>query len=183
MIQLLIEEVVQMNKDLEKIDKYYLGFIQLDPTVYDKEKARRMIDDINYDPFCEVDILTGMLQGIIVLLRKEGNIFYDEYSSRYKNEIKLHLGKTNQYGIRLSYVKKFNDIYTEDPVTLIKEDVEKDYLKMYELLFEHEYYISHSKLDKSYVPVIIDEEKMLEVREEYFELVYRKPLSQEKIKK
>lgn len=165
---------------MDKIDNYYLGFIQLDPTVYTRDTARRMIDTINYDPFCEEAEIVGMIQGKVILLRKENDIFYDEYSSRYKNEIKLKLGETEKHGIRLTYVKKFTDVYTEKPLTLVKEEIENDYNAMYDLLFEHEYYISYSKLDKTYVPVIINEEKMLEAREEYFDIFYRQPYKTER---
>lgn len=160
---------------MNNIDNYYLGFIQLDPTVYNRDTARRMIDDVNYDPFCEESEIVGMIQGKVILLRKEGDIFYDEYSSRYKNEIKLKLGKTEKHGIRLTHVKKFTDVYKKKPQILVKEDVENDCSLLYDLLFEHEYYISYSKLDKTYVPVIINEEKMLDVREEYFDIFFRQP--------
>lgn len=174
-----------MNKDLKKIDNYYIGFIQLNPFVYDSYTAKRMLDGINYDPFCETNIINGMIEGATVLLRKEGNVFYDEYSSRYKNEIKLKLGETNKHGIRLAYVKKFIDIYKDDPKTLIKEEVEKDFETMYELTSEDSYYISHSILDKTYVPITLDNDiRMEDVREEYYRLFYREPLKhQEKTKK
>lgn len=173
-----------MNNDLEKIDNYYIGFIQLNPFVYNRETARRMIDEVNYDPFCEVDIISGMIEGAVVLLRKEENIFYDEYSSRYRNEIKLELGKTDKHGIKLSYVKKFTDVYKEEPTTLIKEEVEKDYNTLERLLLEHDYYISHSILDKTYVPITLDNEtRMYDVREEYFDIVYRQPLEENKYQK
>ncbi len=168
---------------MNTIDNYYLGFIQLNPFVYRRDIATRMIGEINYDPFCEEDEIIGLVQGKVVLCRKEGDVFYDEYSSRYKNEIKLKLGETEKHGIKLTYVKKFTDVYQEEPPTLIKEEVEENYAEMYDLLFEHEYYIAYSKLDKTYVPVIINDEKMLEVREEYFDIFYRQPVNPKENKK
>lgn len=163
---------------MNEIENYYIGFIQLNPMIYTKDKARRMMDVVNYDPFCEENEIVGMIQGKVVLLRKENDVFYDEYSSRYKNEIKLKLGETEEHGIKLTYVKKFTDVYTKTPKTFIKEEVEENYEILYDVLFEHEYYISYSKLDKTYVPVIIQEEKMLEVRDEYFDIFYRQPLNE-----
>lgn len=166
-----------MNKDMRKIDNYYIGFIQLDPFVYDEFTARRILDEANYDPFEGMGRLNGMIEGAVVLLRKEGNIYYDEYSSRYRNEIKLELGKTEKHGIRLTYVKKFTDVYKDEPKTLVKEDVEKDFNELCDLLFEYSYYISYSKIDKTYVPVTLDDNiRMYDVRDEYYELAFQEPL-------
>lgn len=174
-----------MNKDLKKIANFYIGFIQLDPFVYDEFTARRILDETNYDPFEGMDKLSGMIEGAVVLLRKEGNIFYDDYSSRYRNEIKLQLGKTDKHGIRLSYVKKFTDVYKDEPKTMVKEEVEKDYNALCDLLFEDSYYICYSKLDKFYVPITLDDDiRMFDVRDEYYELTFRRPLKhKEKSKK
>jgi len=157
------------------LSNYYLGFIQLNPFIYNRIKARRMIGEINYDPFCEEDILTGMIQGMVVLLRKENDIYYDEYSSRYKNEIKYKLNETNEYGIRLAYIKPFQELYQEKPLTLIKEKTENNYEVLEELFYTREYYISHSTLDGSDAIVIIDDEKADLVREEYYDKYYRTP--------
>lgn len=174
-----------MNKDMKKIDNYYIGFIQLDPFVYDEFTARRILDEANYDPFEGMGRLNGMIEGDVVLLRKENNIYYDDYSSRYRNEIKLELGKTEKHGIRLSYVKKFTDVYKDEPKTLVKEDVEKNFEELCDLLFEYSYYISYSKIDKTYVPVTLDDNiRMYDVRDEYYELAFRQPLKhKENIKK
>lgn len=175
-----------MNKDIKKIDNYYIGFIQLNPFIYDRYTAKRILDETNYDPFSEDEILSGMIEGAVVLLRKEGNIFYDEYSSRYRNEVKLELGKTNKFGIRLAHIKKFTDVYKKEPLTLVQEDLKKEnYNTLCKLLFEHEYYISYSKLNKTYVPITLDDDiRMYDVRDEYFELFYQQPLKhQEKTKK
>lgn len=174
-----------MNKDMRKIDNYYVGFIQLDPFVYDEFTARRILDEANYDPFEGMGRLNGMIEGAVVLLRKENNIYYDDYSSRYRNEIKLELGKTEKHGIRLSYVKKFTDVYKDEPKTLVKEDVEKNFEELCDLLFEYSYYISYSKIDKTYVPVTLDDNiRMYDVRDEYYELAFRQPLKhKENIKK
>lgn len=170
---------------IKKIDNYYIGFIQLDPFVYDEFTARRILDEVNYDPFDKINKLNGMIEGDVVLLRKEGDTYYDEYSSRYRNEIKLHLGKTDKHGIRLSYVKKFSDVYKdEEPVILIKEDYEKDLMSVYDLLFESSYFISYSKIDKNYVPITLDENiRMYDVRDEYYDLVFRQPLKHKEIVK
>lgn len=174
-----------MNKDLKKIANFYIGFIQLDPFVYDEFTARRILDEANYDPFEGMGRLNGMIEGDVVLLRKENNIYYDDYSSRYRNEIKLELGKTEKHGIRLSYVKKFTDVYKDEPKTLVKEDVEKNFEELCDLLFEYSYYISYSKIDKTYVPVTLDDNiRMYDVRDEYYELAFRQPLKhKENIKK
>lgn len=174
-----------MNKDMRKIDNYYVGFIQLDPFVYDEFTARRILDEANYDPFEGMGRLNGMIEGAVVLLRKENNIYYDDYSSRYRNEIKLELGKTEKHSIRLSYVKKFTDVYKDEPKTLVKEDVEKNFEELCDLLFEYSYYISYSKIDKTYVPVTLDDNiRMYDVRDEYYELAFRQPLKhKENIKK
>lgn len=44
---------------------------------------------------------------------------------------------------------------------------------MCELLFNDEYYLSFSKMDKSIVPVIINENNMNLVREEYYDKFFR----------
>lgn len=155
----------------EFLEQFYLGFIQLNPYVYRKDVARRLLYGIDYDPFCEDDLVTSMIFGKIVLLRRDGDVFYDEYSSRYKNEIKYRLGETEKHGIRLTYVKKFCDVYKEKPITLIKEETEDFYdVQMY-LYDNREYYISHSKLDLTDAIVILDEEPANIVRDEYFKLL------------
>jgi len=171
-----------MSKTKFNLDDYYIGFIQLNPYVYSKEKASRLLDGIDYDPFSEVDPLTGMIQGLVVLLRKEGDIFYDEYSSRYRNEVSYHLGETNKLGIKLTYIKPFQEIYPEPGVIVIKEEVEGNPEALSYLLENYDYYISHSKLDNSDAIVIMDDERMLLVRDEYYDTYFAKPYREEEEK-
>jgi len=159
-----------MEKDF--LDKFYLGFIQLNPYVYNTDIARRMLYDVNYDPFCEDHPIYSMIYGNVVLLRREGDNFYDEYSSRYRNEIKYKIGETNKYGIRLSYVKSFTDIYKEEPLVICKEEAEDDYNVQSYLYDNRQYYISHSKLDGSDAIIILDSYYGDEVvRQEYYNLL------------
>lgn len=156
------------------IDDYYLGLILLNPYIYNKDTARRMLDDVNYDPFADMNLITGMIQGEVTLLRKCNDSEYcDEYSSRYKNEVKLRLGQTNEYGIKLVHLKPFSKVFKEEPPVLIKEDLEKDFSPLEDILFNNEYYLRYSKLDKTTVPVIVREDKLEIVRDEYYEKTYR----------
>lgn len=150
------------------LSNYYLGLIQLNPFEYDRTKARRMIGDINYDPFSDIDILTGFIQGLVILLKKENDKYIDEYSSRYKNEIKYELNKTNNYGVKLTYVKPFTEVYTTPTKLFIKEDLE-DNPELFEEMLDYEYVIQYSKIEKEAVPVIINDSLMHTVREEYYE--------------
>lgn len=164
-----------MNKITIDLNDYYIGFIQLNPYVYKREDAERLLDGINYDPFSEVDPLTGMIEGLVVLLRREGDIFYDEYSSRYKNEVSYHLGETNKFGIKLTYIKPFQEVYPEPGIAAIKEEVEGNPEALEYLLENCDYYISHSKLDRSDAIVIMDDERMLQVRDEYYDKFFAQP--------
>ncbi len=158
---------------MEFFNDYYIGLLLLNPLIYDKNIATRIVNGINYDPFCECDMPTAIFQGTLTLVRKVGDKYCLEYESRYKNEIILNLGETNKYGIYLAYIKPFCEVYQKRPKLLIKEEIENDYDKMCELLFNDEYYLSFSKMDKSIVPVIINENNMNLVREEYYDKFFR----------
>lgn len=119
---------------MEFFNDYYIGLLLLNPLIYDKNIATRIVDGINYDPFCECDMPTAIFQGTLTLVRKVGDKYCLEYESRYKNEIILNLGETNKYGIYLAYIKPFCEVYQKRPKLLIKEEIENDYDKMCELL-------------------------------------------------
>lgn len=153
---------------------YYLGLIRLNPFVYKKDKAERMLYDVNYDPFAEIDMPTAIFQGIVTLLKKINEEEYCvEYASRYKNEVKVKLNQTNNLGINLVYLKPLQEVYKEKPRTFIKEEIEDNYEILEDILFNDEYYLVYSKLDKTTVPIIVREEKFEIVREEYFDKAFR----------
>ncbi len=158
---------------MDILNDYYIGLLLLNPLVYQRNTATRMCDGVNYDPFCELDIPTAIFQGTLTLVKQVDNMYCLEYESRYKNEIIIKLDETNEYGIKLAYVKPFREVYKNTPKLLIKEEVENNYDMLCELLFNDEFYLSYSKLDKTTVPVIIDEDKMNIVREEYYDKHFR----------
>jgi hypothetical protein len=155
------------------LNDYYVGLIQLDPNVYNRDNCRRMLGDINYDPFCNIDEITGIVIGELALLRKDGDNFFDIYNSRFKNELKYQVNKTNKFGIKLLYVKPFKEIYNEDELILDKDEVMNNCDLLDELIISREYYIGYSKEEKNYDIVILNDTLLEGVREEYYDKFYR----------
>lgn len=151
------------------LDDYYLGVITVDPSYFNNPKRYRMINDVNYDPFSDLSFAEALIKGVPTLLRKNGEVYYDEYNSRWKNELKYSLGVSNDLGIVLSFVKPFKDYFEEEPVVYIKEEVESDYELMEEIFHNHFYYIARSKLDRSEAIVVVDEGMMYDFHYDYYE--------------
>lgn len=149
------------------LDDYYLGLIFVGPQYFNNPERKRVIWDISFDPFEEVSQNEAMIFGKVVLLKKKDGIYYDEYYSRYPNELAYQLGEDNKLGIKLVHVKPFAECYHEDVNTYVEEEVFHDYNMTLEML-EHSYYVIHSKLKKSDAIVINCEDPMEIVRHEYF---------------
>lgn len=149
------------------LDDYYLGLIFVRPEYFSNPERKRVIWDVSFDPFHEVSPDVAMIFGKVVLLKKKDDIYYDEYYSRYPNELAYKLGEDNKLGIKLVHVKPFAECYHEEVNIFVEEDVFKDSYMALEML-EHSYYVIHSKLKKSDAIVINCEEPMEIVRHEYF---------------
>lgn len=156
------------------LNNYYLGIIIADMTYFNNKKRYRMIGDVSYDPFDGHPFPVATISGIPTLLRKENDIYYDEHFSRFKNELSYKLNEANNLGIILAYAKPFLEFFDENDAYFIKEDVEND-PKINEFIFNNfEYYISHSKLNKSDAVVIIDNMPMLDFHMSYYDYLKEK---------
>lgn len=151
------------------LDQYYLGIIIPELVYYQNSnpKKSRMLNGVSFDPFEEVAPLYALIFGVPTLLRKEDDLYYDEYYSRWKNEVAYQEGEPNLLGIILGYVKPFREYYPEASHTYIKEDVENDPSLMRQLWEEHSFYIAHSRLDRSDAIVLFDEEPMKQLQIDY----------------
>lgn len=149
------------------LDDYYLGVILAHPDYYQNEKRKRLINDVSFDPFISVPPVIAITVGIVTLLHKKKDIYYDEYNSRWENELSYRLKEANPLGITLAYVKPFKDCYHEDPTTYIEEEMEHNPEQLEDALFNHSYYIVHSKLKKKDTIVIAEDNPMNAVQYEY----------------
>lgn len=150
------------------IHNYYLGVILAHPNYFQNSKSRiRAIQDIEADPFSSLTLEQALITGVVTLLRKEGDSYYDEDYSRYKNELHYELYKTNSLGIALVYVKPFVECYHEEAVFYTQEDVLLQPEVLEEMALSHSYYVMHSKVTNQNAIVINDYEPMSMVREEY----------------
>jgi len=150
------------------LEDYYLGVIIADMSYFNNPKRYRTCGNISYDPFNRQPFEVAAVCGVVTLLRKKDDIYYDEFYSRYKNELCYSLNEANKLGIVLAYVRPFLDFYEFNDVYYIKEDIEND-VEMNEFILEnYEYYISHSKLDKSDNLEIVDSMPMLDFHISYY---------------
>lgn len=161
------------------INDYYIGVLLASPDYYSDNRRFRMFQDVSFDPFQNISVIQSFFSGVPTLLRRDGDKYYDEYYSRWRNEISYHLGKPNDLGITLAHVKPFSECYQEDAVFYIQEDIEDDYWTLEELLLTRSYYITHSKLMNTDAIVILDEEKMVDVIYEYLRSTLGDELFQE----
>ena len=69
------------------LDDYYLGLIFATPEYFSNPQKNRYLTGLSYDPFQELPPALSMILGNVVLLKKEGNVFYDEDYSRYPKEL------------------------------------------------------------------------------------------------
>lgn len=156
------------------LNNYYLGIIITDISYFNNPKRYRMIGDVSYDPFEGKSFPVATVCGIPTLLRWEDDVYYDEFFSRFKNELSYKLNKSNNLGIVLAYVKPFLEFYEKNDSYFIKEEVEGNF-KFNEFIFDnYEYYISHSKLDRSDAVVIIDNMPMLDFHMSYYDYLTEK---------
>lgn len=152
---------------LFSLDDYYLGLILAHPSYYTNPERKKRCKYEYADPFSGMVLEQAMIFGVVTLLRKKGDHYYDEDYSIYENELAYQLGKTNSLGISLAYVKPFCDVYHENPTTYIQEDVLENFEVLEEMALTHSYYIMHSKLTKKNAIVINVCEPMESVRYEY----------------
>lgn len=156
------------------LDDYFLGVIIPDSSYYKNPNRVRNIGEVSFDPFSEMSSVLALTMGVPTLLHKVGDVYYDEYYSRWKNELGYKEAEVNSLGIILAFVKPFSDYYDEKPTIYIKEEVERNTQLMEDIFYNHSYYIAHSKLDKSDAIVTIDEEPMEQVRSDYFNFLLEK---------
>ena len=162
------------------IDDYYLGIIKPHKSYYDKKNQYRYLGEESFDPFLELKDYEAMILGVKTLLHKSKNTYFDEYYSRYKNELFYHLEKINNIGIFLDFVRPFQDYYKEEPTIYIQEDIEDDYDQLLDILSHHSYYIAYSKLTRSDAIIILDEKPLAKFREDYFDHLRQKVLKKTK---
>lgn len=149
------------------LDDYYLGLILAHPSYYTNPQRKSRLIYETADPFANMPLEQAMIFGVVTLLRKKGETYYDEDYSIYENELAYQLGETNALGISLAHVKPFRDVYHEEATTYIQEDVVEDFEALEEMALTHSYYVMHSKLTKKSAVVINVCEPMESVRYEY----------------
>ena len=149
------------------IDEYYLGVIVAEPSRYDKTSKNRYYQGYSFDPFYNIPLPLAISIGVVTLLHKIENRYYDEYYSIYKNELYYEQNASNSLGIMLVYAKPFRDYYKEEPIIYEQEELENSYKKMEEVFNNHSYYITHNKTKKSYAIVQLDMEPMKLVTRDY----------------
>ncbi len=154
------------------IQDYYLGVIIPQLSYYQNPQRHRYIGDISFDPFNEIPPIVALTMGEVTLLHKKGENYYDEYYSRYKNELYYKLGETNNLGIILAFAEPFQKYYAEEPVFYNQEDIESDYYKLAEILDKHSYYIAHLKLNKTDAIMTLDDNPIMQVRDDYIKMLY-----------
>ena len=164
------------------LDDYYLGIIIAHPDYFKNPKRNRFMGKVNFDPFNGKLFEEAIVKGIPTLLRKKNDIYFDEYFSRWKNELGYSLGVANDLGIVLAFVKPFTEYYDQEPVFFIKEDVEEKAQLMEEIFHNYDYYIAHSKLDRSDAIVVVNEDIMYDFHYDYYKYLLEQFNSKEKTK-
>lgn len=149
------------------IQNYYLGVILANPNYSNNLKSQmRWLRNVESDPFYGLAWRQSLIMGVVTLLRKKGDYYYDEDFSYYENELHYELGKTNSFDITLAYVKPFQELYKEEIYFYEQEDVFRNPEKVEEML-GRAYYIMYNKLTKKSTIIINDTERLSLVREEY----------------
>ncbi len=150
------------------LDKYYLGLILLNPFVYNKKRQLRYYQGVNWDPFCSMEPSYGMFVGLITILKKDEETFYDEIYSRFDKEVAYHIGETNKYGIFLAHVKNIKKCFPNFVPTIYELDelIAEDAL---EKMLTAPYYICKDSNEYSIVLLDEEDENVLKVREEYYQ--------------
>ena len=82
------------------------------------------------------------------------------------------MGETNNLGIILAFAEPFQKYYAEEPVFYNQEDIESDYYKLAEILDKHSYYIAHLKLNKTDAIMTLDDNPIMQVRDDYIKMLY-----------
>ena len=149
------------------MNEYYLGVILAHPDYFNNPKRHRYYGGVSFDPFAETLPVCALKTGIVTLLHKVEENYYDEYYSRYKNEIAYQLGTSNNLGLILAYARPFQDYYEEQPKIYIQEEIDNNSQKLEELYNNHSYYIVHYKYSKDYAIVQLDMEPMKLVTRDY----------------
>ena len=151
------------------LDDYSLGLILAHPDYYKNKKRERLFQGVSYDPFIEIPKEIAITMGVITLLRKANDKYYDEENSIWENELSYTLGQTNHLGITLAYVKPFKESYQEKATVYQEEELENDIDKKLDAIFNHSYYITHSKLTRKDKIITITEYPKDAVRNEYLQ--------------
>ena len=149
------------------INNYYLGVILAHPSYFrNPESKRRRLENKECDPFFSLTFEQAIILGTATLLRRQGDNYYDEDYSRYRNELCYQEKVTNQYGITLAFFKPFSEYFTEEPKIFEEESLFFEE-EIVEELLNHSYYVVYSKLTREYHVIINDEEVLSLVREDY----------------
>lgn len=149
------------------IKDFYIGVLLATPSYYQNLKRFRFVQNISYDPFKDISKTQALIIGIPVLLKYQDGKYFDEYNSRWKNELYYKLGEINELGIFLAHVKPFFECYSDEPVIYIEEEIEEDSELMEEILFTRAYYFAHSKLTNQEALIILNEDIMESAIYEY----------------
>lgn len=149
------------------INEYYLGVILAHPEYFNNPKRHRYYGNISFDPFAEMLPICALTTGTVTLMHRVEEKYYDEYYSRYKNEIGYQPGVTNNLGLILAYTRPFQDYYKEQPKIYIQEEIDNNFKKLEELFNNHSYYVTHHKYSKDYAVVQVDIEPMKLVTRDY----------------
>lgn len=149
------------------INDYYLGVILAHPSYFRNPESRmRCVGNAENNPFQLLSFEQAIVIGEATLLRKKGDKYYDEYYSRYKNELCYQEKRTNRFGITLAYQKPFLDYCLEETKIFDQESLFFDE-EMVEDAVTRSYYVVQSKLRDEYNVVINDEDVFSYVKEDY----------------
>lgn len=149
------------------INNYYLGVILAHPSYFrNPESKRRQLENKECDPFFSLTFEQAIILGTTTLLKKQGDCYYDEYYSRYRNELRYQEKGTNQYGITLAFLKPFSEYFVEEAKIFEEESLFSEE-EIVEELLSHSYYVVSSKLTREYNVIINDENGLSLVKEDY----------------
>ena len=151
------------------VNDYYLGLIFATPSYFEnKLNYQRLMNNPESNPFDDLSKEQSMIIGNVVLLKKEGDKYYDEEYSIFEHELSYTLNKPNRLGITLGYVRPFSDYYdANDEELFLYEDMLFEDDILYEATLKS-WYVVYYGTSGDYHIVINDTNIMNNVRNDFF---------------
>ncbi len=151
------------------VDDYYLGLIFATPSYFEnKLNYNRLLNYPESNPFECLTKEQSMIIGNVILLKKEGDTYYDEEYSIFPKEISYTLNKPNRLGITLGYVKPFCEYYnkSEEEIFLQEEIIFDD--ELFVNILNKPWYVLYYGNSGDYYIVVNDVDTMDNVRNDFF---------------